>query len=160
MWGSYKNQTCNVDDCKDPAYCRWMCSRHYYRWVKWGDPSVYKGNKLPYGRASANEVLRRYRRDANRRGIELLLSDNEMLTIFQQNCYYCGVSPDNEYRRSDKNYRGSFVYNGLDRLDNSEGYTMFNVVPCCGVCNRMKSDLSGGDFIEHIEKIFNRRIER
>lgn len=29
---------------------------------------------------------------------------------------------------------------GLDRLDNSRGYTISNVVPCCSGCNRIKSD--------------------
>ncbi len=28
----------------------------------------------------------------------------------------------------------------LDRKDNDDGYTMLNVVPCCGDCNRTKGD--------------------
>ena len=27
---------------------------------------------------------------------------------------------------------------GLDRLDNSKGYVLDNVVPCCDKCNRLK----------------------
>ena len=27
---------------------------------------------------------------------------------------------------------------GLDRIDNSKGYVIGNVVPCCGNCNRIK----------------------
>jgi hypothetical protein len=29
---------------------------------------------------------------------------------------------------------------GLDRIDNDLGYIMGNIVPCCGVCNTIKSD--------------------
>ena len=29
---------------------------------------------------------------------------------------------------------------GLDRLDNSRGYTKDNVVPCCGICNIARGD--------------------
>lgn len=29
---------------------------------------------------------------------------------------------------------------GLDRKDNSKGYTLDNVVPCCAACNTTRSD--------------------
>lgn len=29
---------------------------------------------------------------------------------------------------------------GLDRIDNSLGYTLANVLPCCGDCNKIKQD--------------------
>ena len=32
------------------------------------------------------------------------------------------------------------VSTGLDRVDNNKGYTNANIVPCCGECNRLKSD--------------------
>jgi hypothetical protein len=30
---------------------------------------------------------------------------------------------------------------GLDRIDNALGYSSGNVLPCCGVCNRMRSNM-------------------
>ncbi len=42
---------------------------------------------------------------------------------------------------------------GIDRVDNSVGYEVDNCVPCCGVCNRMKRDLTKDQFIDHVHKI-------
>ena len=67
------------------------------------------------------------------------LSEDQFKHLVQQNCYYCGESP----RMISKGRKGSpdFVYNGLDRLDNSLGYTIDNVVPCCKRDNKLKSNL-------------------
>jgi hypothetical protein len=40
-------------------------------------------------------------------------------------CYYCKSQKENEV-------------NGIDRVDNSKGYTKDNCVSCCQFCNRMK----------------------
>jgi hypothetical protein len=34
--------------------------------------------------------------------------------------------------------RGIYTYNGIDRVDNSKGYTPENTVPCCKICNKIK----------------------
>lgn len=43
-------------------------------------------------------------------------------------CFYCGgkLTP---------------FGSGLDREDNSVGYEIRNVIPCCGFCNRLRGDL-------------------
>lgn len=48
---------------------------------------------------------------------------------------------------------GDFVYNGIDRIDSSHGYTKDNIVTCCKICNKMKMDMSLDNFIEQIYKI-------
>jgi hypothetical protein len=58
-------------------------------------------------------------------------------------CRYCGVIPSV----------------GVDRLINSEGYTCTNSVPCCSICNSMKSRLSESEFYQHLEKIHARKQE-
>lgn len=40
-----------------------------------------------------------------------------------------------------------FFYTGVDRVDNGIGYTIENVVPCCGTCNHAKSAMSVDEFI-------------
>jgi len=56
-------------------------------------------------------------------------------TLVQSPCYYCGHSNPEET-------------NGIDRMDNSIGYTNENCVSCCWICNRMKHVSSVEFFIE------------
>jgi hypothetical protein len=46
-----------------------------------------------------------------------------------------------------------FVCQGVDRVDNTKGYTLANSVPCCKVCNRMKMAMTKDDFLTHIRKV-------
>lgn len=42
----------------------------------------------------------------------------------------------------------------LDRVDNTRlGYDADNLVPCCKICNGMKSNLKMEEFVRHIKKI-------
>ena len=56
------------------------------------------------------------------------LSEIEYLQLIIEPCYYCGLE------------NTSVAGVGLDRLDNSIGYILKNVVSCCTECNRAKSD--------------------
>ena len=47
-------------------------------------------------------------------------------------CHYCGSGE----RRL-----------GMDRVDSSKGYLVENIVPCCYLCNRAKSDMEYDEFI-------------
>lgn len=81
--------------------------------------------------------------------------------LSQQNCYYCDSQPTlifNVGRRRSSNNQlkyGNFVYNGLDRLNNSIGHSIGNIVPCCWTCNYMKRTLTVEEFLTHISKIYN-----
>lgn len=46
---------------------------------------------------------------------------------------------------------------GLDRRDNTMGYTPTNAVPCCYRCNVMKADLTLEEFYEQCERIVDYR---
>lgn len=72
------------------------------------------------------------------------LSYKEYVPLILLNCFYC---------RESLNSTGV----GLDRVDNSKGYEIGNVVPCCGTCNNMKSNSSQKDFIEKCRKIVSVR---
>jgi 5-methylcytosine-specific restriction endonuclease McrA len=45
--------------------------------------------------------------------------------------------------------------NGIDRVNNSIGYTSANSVACCGVCNTSKSDMEKDEFIDWIKQVYN-----
>ena len=72
----------------------------------------------------------------------------------QGDCHYCGEPPTENL--SDQTYtygQGVFKRNGIDRKDNTLGYTVANTVPCCGVCNTAKMAVSEKDFYKWIYKV-------
>ena len=77
---------------------------------------------------------------ARRRGILCDVPFEAFLALTRRPCHYCGDHTTERFR-------------GLDRVDNDRGYTMANVVPCCPVCNYMKSKLTRGFFLEHTRRI-------
>lgn len=42
---------------------------------------------------------------------------------------------------------------GVDRINNDKGYTIDNVVTCCGDCNYMKRAMSVEAFLCRVKKI-------
>lgn len=72
------------------------------------------------------------------------------------NCYYCDDEPKQNFSRN-RGY-GSYVYNGIDRLDSLKGYIEDNCVACCGKCNKMKMDTNVTDFLNHVAKIYQKQV--
>lgn len=72
--------------------------------------------------------------------------------IFQP-CHYCGVVGTNHKKTTRKDGLGGFYYNGLDRMESNRGYILRNVVPCCKVCNRAKSDMTVADFQAWLDQL-------
>jgi hypothetical protein len=54
-----------------------------------------------------------------------------------------------------KYYNGEYLYNGLDRVDNTKGYIISNIVSCCGQCNRAKGILSQEEFLQWLKRASN-----
>lgn len=86
-------------------------------------------------------------------------------SLSQQVCYYCGAPPSNRYNRAkaaarskvSSNYQrdnGTFIYNGVDRVDNTKGHTHDNIVSCCKRCNIAKNNMTLGEFLEWIERLY------
>lgn len=106
---------------------------------------------LPDGEAARNEVYREYKSGADKRGLSFDLSVEEFENLTQRPCVYCGTEKSNRERHTHK--YAPFFYNGIDRVDPTVGYNVGNCVPCCRVCNRMKSDMTKSDFLDHIARI-------
>lgn len=70
-----------------------------------------------------------------------LLNEADLCSKLNQDgltwCHYCGIY-------------GSV---GLDRVDNLQGYSVVNVVPCCVLCNFIKADLHVDVFLDKACKI-------
>ena len=96
-------------------------------------------------------VILDYKDSASIRGLSFSLSDEEVKTFIFHNCHYCGSEPLN----TKKNSRVEVKYNGIDRVDNTKGYTIKNSVPCCKKCNSAKGKLSIDEFNNWIINLYN-----
>lgn len=106
---------------------------------------------LPRDVACARIRYGKYQRRAEERNYSWELTFDEFVAITSKNCWYCDREPDQFLKRF-PNLR----HNGIDRVDNSRGYCLDNVVPCCDVCNRAKSGLDLLEFIDLARKIAER----
>lgn len=78
--------------------------------------------------------------------LSLTINIDQYKELIDQGCYYCNK---NLYTES-----GS----SLDRIDNSKGYDINNVIPCCGDCNKLRGDRLTVDETKYImEKLIEYR---
>jgi hypothetical protein len=103
-------------------------------------------------RLGRNGRVNRYRKTTNgkymasrftakKRGLDFTLTLQEFeKLILNDCCYWCG-GPLPKTR------------GGLDRMDNTKGYTPENSIPCCWICNVMKGSMTSEEFIEQCKKI-------
>jgi len=109
---------------------------------------------LTPGLSSMRNVITSYKYSAKKKGLDWKLTEEQFKELAQQDCYYCGAKPSNILDRKDCS--GRYIYNGLDRIDNTKGYTIDNVVPCCKVCNYRKKAATLEEFKDWIERVYNR----
>jgi hypothetical protein len=110
---------------------------------------------LPKGEAAMNRVLHQYKVHAKKRGYEFKLTREKFRELTQKPCHYCGAAPSNVSRNKNlKVDTGDFVYSGIDRKDNSIGYFIDNVVPCCKVCNRAKDTMSYEEYLLFVNRSY------
>jgi len=113
-----------------------------------------KRNLLPPGESSFNYLYSYYTRNAIKRNLEFLLSKEEFRLFTQQKCFYCGKPPAMIVKRdSTGKTNGSYLHNGIDRLDSKLGYTLNNCVSCCKICNRAKCNLDLQEYLNWLEGI-------
>ena len=98
-----------------------------------------------------------YKYSAKRRHLQFTISSDEFRFLTKQPCFYCGAEPAGNWKTKSG---GQYVFNGIDRNQNSAGYTLENSVSCCWPCNKMKTDWNSKDFIEHARKIVRRCGEK
>ena len=114
--------------------------------------------RLKLGLSSIRAKISSYKARAKRLGIEYKLTEEQFARMTKQDCYYCGSKPSN--KMDCNHYYGNYIYNGLDRVDNTKGYTIDNIVPCCRICNYAKQKMTLQGFESWIKRIYNRTIIR
>lgn len=108
---------------------------------------------LPAGIAGFNALFKAYQHQAKQREYKFNLTKQQFQELTSSNCFYCGIKPIQEKRSRADSKSEPYFYNGIDRINNTKGYIIENCIACCGICNRMKQNLSQEDFLKHISKI-------
>lgn len=114
---------------------RWVCRQYIkvqqkkYRDKRRADPVRYAAHQ-DYMKKHGTEKSLHYRVGAyksedKRKGFAETLSVEQATPIMNLPCTYCKVE----------------MSGGLDRVDNTQGHTVDNVVPCCVKCNGILIDL-------------------
>lgn len=112
------------------------------------NPQISKrGRGMGIGTAH-RKLFGRYTHSAKTRGHPWALSMEQFIDITNKSCFYCGEAPSQRVRTS------KLLYNGIDRLENEQGYTLDNCIPCCGTCIRMKHTLNYKEFLGKVMKIY------
>jgi hypothetical protein len=109
------------------------------------------------GESGCKSLLASYKGAAKRRNLEFDVSYYEFKQLTKQSCYYCDAIPSSIQYGSmgiRKEY-GAYLYNGIDRIDNNQGYIKGNMVTCCIHCNRAKHTRTHDDFVNWISQVYN-----
>lgn len=101
-------------------------------------------------RHSLSARYKKYKTGADERDLTFSLSLEEFDEITKQPCFYCGDLPEDQFGNK---------FTGIDRIDSNEGYDIDNVIPCCFVCNRMKSNYDFLEWTMHLQKIVKTLID-
>lgn len=86
---------------------------------------------LSYKRIDSLKPQRRLTRCksiAKQKGLVFNILIDWYIEFLKNNCHYCNKELLTESGHS------------MDRIDNDQGYEVFNVLPCCGDCNKLRGE--------------------
>lgn len=106
---------------------------------------------IPKQKTFFNGVLRNTKQAAKNRGYIFELSKAQVKKLHESPCFYCGILPSNT--RREKGIKETYVYSGIDRIENNKGYTIKNCVPCCIDCNKAKGTKELSEFLNWARRI-------
>jgi hypothetical protein len=111
---------------------------------KYKDKIEYCGNKTRK-LYSSKITHNRIKYSAKKRKKEFNITLEEYRAKYwDKNCYYCGDKSNG----------------GIDRADNTKGYTEDNIVPCCSCCNRAKFKRTQQEFYSWIKRLIDKHKDR
>lgn len=138
-----------VCDCgtESTVYAAQLTGGRTARCKKCGAGSRPRVNEHDY---VINAVFGWYKKSAKKRGIVFDLAKKDFGNLLFSPCHYCGSEPKNSMRDRFCD-RILPKYGGIDRVDNSLGYQLSNIVPACRWCNEAKKAKSEQEFDSWIE---------
>jgi len=110
--------------------------------------------------AAFRGLFSRYKKGATKKKRLFTLSFEEFKELTTSNCYYCKIEAIQKVnplkgtgRSIERENEGWILYNGVDRINSSLGYTTKNVVTCCSTCNTAKMAMTTDEFKDWIIKV-------
>jgi len=133
-----KQPQCSIKGCPKRSATGGMCREHYMD----ANPKARVGRNLSRRKYSRTPKGRwsRFRNSATVRRIAQELTFEQFCDLTSKPCTYCGRFSFNNV-------------SGIDRANNSIGYTIENSVPCCSACNIMKQNLPTDIFLQQAAAI-------
>jgi hypothetical protein len=115
----------------------------------------FRDKNLSVDEAVKRIIEKRIRSGARLRGKNFELTQGQVLFLISRPCHWCGRVGVNSCKHP-RSGQPPFRYNGLDRVNNDEGYTLANTVPCCGPCNRAKHTMTTEEFLDMCHSVAER----
>jgi predicted SprT family Zn-dependent metalloprotease len=97
-------------------------------------------------------IIIAYKRSALQHGRAWALTREQVVVLIAATCHYCGMPP----ATVKPTRQGPFLWNGIDRLHNDQGYTPENSVTCCRTCNVAKNIMSIEVFAQWVQLLASR----
>lgn len=110
------------------------------------------------GVSGFHSLMNQYRQNAKAKTLPFSLSEPEFRALTSSHCHYCGSPPTRKYvcssrRTAAGQAHSAYLYNGVDRIVNTQGYVLSNCLPCCKTCNHAKHTMSYADFVAWLDVI-------
>ena len=103
--------------------------------------------RLAPGEPAKTVLLCSYKQSARARSYAWALTREQFVALTMQACAYCGIAPSQVTRTESGD---TYIHSGVDRKDNTEGYSIDNCLPCCTTCNRAKGSMTFTGWLEWI----------
>lgn len=110
---------------------------------------------LPPGESTLRTLYACYKKSAKKRSYLWDIEPKDFRRLIAEPCHYCG-SPPSQVCKDRHRIEGNITYNGIDRVDNTKGYTTENSVPCCYICNRAKDTMTKETFANWIRRVYHK----
>jgi hypothetical protein len=113
-------------------------------------------SKFTPDEAARSMLYSNLRSKAKAKNMEWSITKEDFAILTKSLCYYCDGSP----QHIKAGYKTDFTYNGLDRVNNSRGYSIDNVVPCCRMCNVAKNYYTQDEFLQWAGNVYLHNFKR
>lgn len=102
---------------------------------------IEKWQSLYCAKNKNNTYIQYKNRAIETRALSFELSKEQYTALVHGECYLCGIKTSAKH------------FNGIDRVDPKQGYTLENCRTCCGHCNFMKRNFTLEDFLQKCKQI-------